>query len=47
MKVYVVMGNDYPDAVYHNEKHAEKFCKAQKKIQPRIYWCVYEFEVRT
>ena len=50
-KVYVVMGNDYPDAVFLDEKKAKEYCavkKAKNKPGERIvYWRYYEFEVQT
>lgn len=49
MKVFVVMGNDFPDSVWDTEEAAEKYCEAQrndKNYSPRIYWRVYEFTVR-
>ncbi len=49
MKVYVVMGNDYPDRVYEIRRDAEEFCLEQnaknEKGKRPIYWCVYEFEL--
>lgn len=54
MKVWVVMGNDYPNAVFDTEKAANTYC-AVKKEEPasnhasggiRIYWRSYAFEVR-
>lgn len=50
MKVYVVMGNDFPDSVFKEEKDAETYCdekrKANKPGQRVIYWRVYDFEVK-
>ncbi len=50
-KVYVVMGNDYPNAVFRDENKAKKYCAAKKaKNMPGeriIYWRHYEFEVQT
>ena len=49
MKVYVVMGNDFPDAVYAKEADARAYCEFRKQKDTeegrRIYWRVYEFEV--
>lgn len=53
MKVYVIMGNDYPAAVYDNEQSAKDRCDceaAKNDVRVRdgcgkIYWRVYEFEV--
>lgn len=49
MKVYVIMGNDYPDAVFSSREVAEKFVAEKKKerkdgLTP-IYWRSYEFEM--
>ena len=49
MKVYVIMGNDYPDAVFSSREVAEKFVAEKKKerkdgLTP-IYWRLYEFEM--
>jgi hypothetical protein len=52
MKVWVLMGNDFPDSVYATKKKAEAAVK-QKRIAddrnvdhyPRIYWRYYELEV--
>lgn len=54
MKVFVVMGNDYPSAVFEDEAKAEAYCKEMKAESkkgkpasyPGIYYRVYEFEVR-
>lgn len=53
VKVWVVMGNDYPDAVFTTEAAAKAYCEEQKKKSlypgtstPRIYWRTYEFELR-
>lgn len=49
-KVYIVMGNDFPDAVFRTEEGAEKYCHEKPKIDAasnrRIYWRWYEFEVK-
>lgn len=53
MRVWVIMGNDYPDAVFDNEAAANTFIeinKAQDKIRfdgayTRIYWRAYTFEM--
>ena len=52
MKVYVVMGNDFPDSCFATEQAAEEYVALKKesvenKGFPRIYWRVYEFEVRS
>lgn len=56
MKVYVIMGNDFPECVFDTEEKAEAFCTERKKLDEaerktpgygrRIYWRVYEFEVQ-
>lgn len=52
MKVWVVMGNDFPDAVFFTKASAEAYCERKRdepKIDPyhaRIYWRHYEFEVQ-
>jgi hypothetical protein len=52
MKVFVIMGNDFPDCVFASEEAAEKFIEQKKAeydksaLRPRIYWRFYEFEVR-
>lgn len=50
MKVYVVMGNDYPDRVFADEKDAEDYrreqsTQADKRGFPRIHWRVYAFDL--
>lgn len=49
MKVWVVMGNDYPSAVFSTEKRADGYVAARKedepRVGPRIYWRSYEFHV--
>lgn len=45
-KVFVVMGNDYPDAVFSEEAAAEAFCKMRRAVPgSRINWRVYDFEL--
>ena len=48
--VHVVMGNDYPAAVFRKEESAEEFCvckkKANKPNERAIYWRHYEFELQ-
>ena len=54
MKVYVIMGNDYPDAVFRRKDEAEAYVEKKKKedeIQQRqghgrIYWRVYDFDLQ-
>lgn len=57
MKVFVVMGNDFPAEVFATEQDADDFCVdmreegkelAKKHPYPRarISWRVYEFEVQ-
>ncbi len=52
--VYVVMGNDYPDAVFTTASAAELYC-ARKRAEPesmhdsgatKIYWNWYSLELR-
>lgn len=57
--VYVVMGNDFPEAVFDNEPAAEAYIallKARDRVEqnsfgrnymPRIYWRTYAFEVQS
>lgn len=51
MKVFVVMGNDFPAAVFDNEETAEAyvdFIKSEDRpIKPsrRIHWRVYAFDL--
>lgn len=52
-KVYIVMGNDYPAAVFSDKKIAEAYCYKKKKEEKphesavwkgtQIYWRSYEF----
>lgn len=52
-KVYIVMGNDFPDAVFSNKTKAEEYVEKKKTETPkfpltgtaRIYWRCYEFEL--
>ncbi len=55
MKVFVVMSNDYPDAVFAEKSAAEAYVKAEmtnpknrheRSDVPRIYYRAYEFELR-
>lgn len=51
--VYVVMGNDFPEAVFDNLPAAEAFCAEKRKEknadgQPsRIYWRAWLFRLRS
>lgn len=54
MKVYVVMGNDYPSRVYKTRRGAAKFIEEKEEYDvkrmretggPKIYWRSYEFDV--
>jgi len=51
MKIYVVMGNDYPKAAFSSEQKAEEFIAVMKAADKkadrsgRIYWRSYEFEL--
>lgn len=50
VNVYVVMGNDYPDAVFTTQELADAYCAKQKQVDlmngRRIYWRVYPFPVK-
>lgn len=50
MTVYVVMSNDYPDAVFAHEADAEAYVtkrNAENVVgKSRIYWRYYPFVVR-
>lgn len=58
MKVWVVMGNDFPDAVFVSREAAEEYCAKERvdeadqrirngdKFGPRIHWRTYEFELQ-
>lgn len=55
MKIWVVMGNDFPDAVFDTEAGAKQYCKdkrdankahREKMPGPTIYWRSYEFDLR-
>jgi len=47
--VYVVMGNDFPEAVFSSDADAQAFCEKIRdvppahKFGPRIHWRVYNF----
>lgn len=49
MKVFVVMGNDYPAAVFSDIGAAEAYCnrrsKENKDGYTRVYWRVYDFDL--
>lgn len=54
MKVWVIMGNDFPDAVrltkaeadaYVAEKQAEDAASRPAGYAARIYWRAYEFDL--
>lgn len=51
MKVFVVMGNDFPDCVFDDSDKADEYIKTKKdddqKEFRRIYWRSYEFEVKS
>lgn len=56
MQVWVVMGNDYPDAVFDNEQAAVNYCATKKALnedhQRRygggwIHWRANEFTLRS
>lgn len=53
MKVYVVMGNDYPDSAFSSEEGADnrivlKIAEDKKNTlrRTRIHWRWYEFELQ-
>jgi hypothetical protein len=57
MKVYVVMGNDFPETIFGTEKGAAEFvaekkqredveAKSRYRSRPMIYWRFYEFELQ-
>ena len=47
--VHVVMGNDFPQAVFDTLEAAEAYCvlrRAEKRLDQRhIYWRVYDFNL--
>ena len=47
---FVVMGNDYPDAVFSSGSEAEAYCKQKNDLNEvgkrRIHWCAYEFPLK-
>lgn len=55
MKVYIVMGNDYPARVYGRSEDAEAYCSGKmnapenkygsEEYMRRIYYRVYEFDL--
>lgn len=54
MKVFVIMSNDFPDAVFAEERLAEQYCKeaneAPENQRPgstarRIYYRVFGFDL--
>ena len=52
-KCWVVMGNDYPAAVFSNEKAADAYAKRRAEANKKyvengggmIYWRAYEFDL--
>lgn len=47
---YVVMGNDFPSAVFDTQKAADAYCEKKRNLPkpqgyhgPSIYWRVYTF----
>ena len=48
-RVYVVMGNDFPEAVFASREAADRFCADRErehvKGQVRIHWRAYDFKV--
>jgi len=55
MKVFLVMGNDFPEIVFNTLEAAEKYCHEKKQeallaksgFRRMIYWRVYPFEVQS
>lgn len=47
MTVWVLMGNDYPAAVFSDEKLANEAMERKKREngEQRIYWRLYAFEL--
>ena len=54
MKLYVIMGNDYPAGVMDNETAADALCQSRMDEQkkglkpyemPRIFWRAYAFDL--
>lgn len=55
MKVFVLMGNDFPEKVFANETEANEICKALMDAPSNrhihgsgsriIYWRIYPFEL--
>lgn len=51
MKVYVVMGNDFPAAVFDTQIGAREYCVKQRARNAeyidrrKIYWNWYKFEL--
>jgi hypothetical protein len=52
--VWVIMGNDYPEAVFDNEEAAEQDVEARKKLDKiehrgmtKIYWRAYKFTLQS
>lgn len=53
MRVWVIMGNDYPDAVFASEEAANAYVETKKaepasqgQFSPRIYWRAYDFQLQ-
>lgn len=46
MKVYVIMGNDFPECVFADKLDADEYVKDREQPKPRrIHWRVYEFDL--
>jgi hypothetical protein len=54
MKVFVVMGNDYPDSVFSTQDAAEAYVEKKRAADPErqrlyggmmIYWRWYSFDL--
>jgi hypothetical protein len=44
-KMYVVMSNDYPAAIFSNQRKAARFCDDKNATQRGVRWSVYVFKV--
>jgi hypothetical protein len=51
MRVYVVMGNNFPDAVFAKLADANAYCEVRRKehllsvLKVELYWRPYQFDV--
>lgn len=46
MRVHIVMGGDFPEAVFKNYPPATKLCDEMRKKFPNIIWRIYTFDLR-